>query len=253
MRGMRGIRGETNFRAASLSERAGFYAREFKPDKAEKWLKKNMGFMPQVIAIDAGTDTGMIKNKKWKGSMFNIKFSELKSKIKKYTPEDIYYDRNIYKNPDKFLKKPGNIPIENENVIGQELAFDIDSDNIPCTHAKTQRACNICVGKAFVQAKKMKKELKKIFNNVKAVYSGRGFHLHVFDRAAFYLSTRDREKLNKKFSKYPIDPWVSRGFIRLIRLPFSLNGLVSRKAMPVEDIDKFNSESKSLLPWFLKD
>ena len=57
--------------------------------------------------------------------------------------------------------------------------------------------------------------------------------------------------MNKKFRDYPIDPWVSRGFIRLIRMPYSLNGLVSRVVKPVQIKRGFNREAS--YPRFLKD
>jgi DNA primase catalytic subunit len=57
-------------------------------------------------------------------------------------------------------------------------------------------------------------------------------HVHVFDKGAFSLGIAGREALNAEFKEYAIDPRVSRGRIRPMRLPYSLNGLVSRIVLP---------------------
>ncbi len=73
------------------------------------------------------------------------------------------------------------------------------------------------------------------FSEVKAVYSGRGFHLHVLDTKAYKISTEksDGNCPTSKKRGFHIDEWVTSGEIRLIRLPYSLNGLVSRIALPL--------------------
>jgi DNA primase catalytic subunit len=45
-----------------------------------------------------------------------------------------------------------------------------------------------------------------------------------------------------KENGFEIDEWVTAGEMRLIRLPYSLNGLVSRIAVPLEknEIEKFD-------------
>ncbi len=236
-------------RPSTLSERATFYKNEFSLLKLKKWLGNNV---PQLCAIDAGSDTKIIKNKRFKGINFYFPFSELKDKIKKYVPEDVYYDRNIYIDAEKRLSHLSDITdLSDPNILGQQLAFDIDADNIPCSHPRNQDVCHICLGKAYDAATKMKKELKKKFERVILVYSGRGFHLHINDKSAYYLTPKQRHLLNKKFSKFPIDPWVSGGPKCLIRLPFSLNSLVSRVVTPISNKTKFTE--KTGIPKFLKD
>ena len=218
---------EFPFRPTTLEEREKFYDKEFSIKKAKSWFKGRK--FPQICAIDAGGDTGIIKNKKLKGHMLYFPFKELKKKIKKYIPEDVYYDRSTYENPKRVLKS-----LNFKKFVSQELVFDIDADNVECNCGE-EKICNSCIKKAYSWALRLKKDLgkKEGFKKIKIVYSGRGFHVYVFDKRAHLLDIKERDPLVKKFKKYPIDEWVSRGYIRLIRMPYSLNALVSRIAIPI--------------------
>lgn len=229
------------FRPSTLAEREKFYESEFSIEKVKLWFKKNKLKLPQLCAVDAGTETGIILDKKNKDKMLYFEFKDLGSKIKKYLPEDVYYDRNVYKNPKSVLNSPNF-----KNHLMQELAFDIDIDNL---HKKVS---NESIRQAYKITIKMEKELKEKYNvkNLQIIYSGRGFHLHVFDKKAYSLSNKERELLTKRLSKYPIDPWVSCGFIRLIRMPYSLNSLVSRKVIPIGDRKQLDLSDS--IPRFLK-
>jgi DNA primase catalytic subunit len=98
--------------------------------------------------------------------------------------------------------------------------------------------------------------LAKQFSLVRVVYSGRGFHLHVLDRVAYQLSTQQRQELVQKVKKagFHVDAWVTSGEMRLIRLPYSLNGLVSRIVLPLTkgELESFNPiHDERALPRFL--
>lgn len=229
---------EPRFRHSILKERKEFYKGEFSLKQVKMWFKSHNLLLPQLCALDAGSETNIIINKKWKGSMFYFPFKELAKKIKKYCPEDVYYDRNTYENPEQVLKT-----LKFDKWLKQELVFDIDLENMP------KEINNKNLVKLYARAVKMKALLKRDFNKVNIVYSGRGFHIHVLDKKAFSLNVKDREDLNKKFSKFPIDPWVSQGYIRLIRMPYSLHGVVSRKCIPIKNRFKL----KDTRPKFLKD
>ena len=230
------------FRASSLNERKEFYEKEFNVNKIKNWFKSNGMRIPQLCAVDAGTETGIIADKKLKNELLYFPFRNLIKKIKRYVPEDVYYCRNIYENPDKILRT-----MKFGNWKKQEIVFDIDADNIKCKCTKG-KVCDKCINIALTWTKKMSKRLKKYFNKIKIVYSGRGFHIHIFDKSAFSLSFKKREEVVRKFSNFPIDPWVSMGYIDLIRMPYSLNGLVSRKVIPINE--KF--DRKSAIPRFLR-
>lgn len=232
----------TDFRISTIEERKKFYEKEFDLKKVKRWFKGRK--LPQLCAIDAGTDSGILINRKYKGKIFYFRFKDLKKEIKKYVPEDVYYDRNHYKNPDKILET-----LKFNNFEKQELAFDIDANNIRCKRHNKKIACPICINKAFNWAKRLKRELEKDYKNVILVFSGRGFHVHVLDEKASLLSIKERDALNKRFKDYPIDSWVSRGYIRLIRMPYTLNGLVSRITTPLKN-EKFNL--KNTIPKFME-
>ena len=235
---------QAQFRPATLQERSEFYEKEFSIEKVKSWFALNNLPLPQFCAVDAGSESGVIISTKLKNQLLYFPFQELSKKIKQYLPEDIYYDRNVYRNPKKVLQT-----LKFREIKKQELAFDVDADNIFCRHPPKERVCCKCLRKAHFWALKLDKELKKIFNKTALVYSGRGFHIHVLDKKAFLLSSKERSKLNKKFSKYPVDPWVSNGHSPLIRLPYSLNSPVSRITMPLSSKEKFIKQKT--IPRFL--
>ena len=71
-----------------------------------------------------------------------------------------------------------------------------------------------------------------------------------YEFLAYKMSIEERKKLNKHFKKFPIDEWVSGGYIRLIRMPYSLNSLVSRRAIEVKEQKLKLSKS---IPKFLRE
>lgn len=246
---------------SSLKERKEFYEEEFNIKKVESWLKK-LPYFPQFFVIDLGSETKIIKDKKkLKKLIFfrpNLSLKELKEKLIKHYPEDVYYDRNVYKNPYKCLKNFNfkNAPLS-KNYVGQELVFDVDPENINCPRCGNKsfpKFCETCSKLSIQNGFKIYKELKKIFSKFEIVFSGRGCHVHVLDRKAYLLSLNERKRLNNKFKDLAVDPWVSYGRIRLIRLPYSLNSLSSRIVTPlrIKEIKDFDINKRRLIPEFLK-
>lgn len=245
------------FFPSSLKQREEFYKYEFDIEIVKKWFKKNKLPYPQIFAVDMGSETGIIKDKEKKGKMINLRAEHIEKKLLKYLPEDAYYDRNTYKNPEAIMKS---LDFRNAwssgNLIGQELAFDIDPENIKCScKKKFPRFCEKCMPKTVENAIILAERLKQRFERIGLVYSGRGMHVHVFDKEAFKLSIKEREENNKLAKGLGTDPWVSRGYIRLIRLPYSLNGLVSRIVLPLtlQEAKNFNPlTSKKTIPKFIQ-
>jgi DNA primase catalytic subunit len=106
------------------------------------------------------------------------------------------------------------------------------------------------------EAFKLYEELEKQFSEMRLVYSGRGFHIHVFDREAFAWSYRKKLTLAKELKKkgFLIDQWVTTGGMRLIRLPYSLHGMVSRRVLPINlnELAKFDPVTdQRCIPKFL--
>ena len=245
------------FKVSNIKEREDFYKNEFNLNKAKEWFKKNKLLMPQLYAIDMGSETKIIKNKEKLNKIINLRPDNLKNKLVRYAPEDVYYDRNRYKEPELMLRKLNFREIFNDkNFLGQQLAFDIDPENFKCKcKSKFPKFCEKCMKKSIKQSIELANFLEKSFKNIGLVYSGRGMHVHVFDKEAFKLSVKEREVLNKKLKKFNIDKWVSRGYIRLIRLPYSLNALVSRIVVPlsIDEAKDFNPvNDRRVMPGFLK-
>lgn len=99
--------------------------------------------------------------------------------------------------------------------------------------------------------------LAELFSEVRVVYSGRGFHVHVLDEDTFGWSKRKRSVLARRLKKegFLMDEWVTTGGMRLIRLPYSLHGMVSRVVLPlgINELASFNPVTdKRCIPRFLQ-
>ncbi len=257
-------------RFTKLEERKQFYEREFEIEKVKKWFA---GRENTVFAIIIGRHTGIYPQefKKIKKDIVLIdeykNLGEVKEYLLQYLPEGAYYDRNVYESREacrtcgKSYRECWNC----KGFVGQELAFDVDPENISCPYhgdveekMKQHQGLSFCMYE-FKAVKKqtalLHQELKKRFSKIRIVYSGRGFHLHVLDKEATVLGKREREKLAQKLSKkFAIDEWVTSGEMRLIRLPYSLHGMVSRICIPLEiqEVENFNfRKQRKCIPKFI--
>jgi DNA primase catalytic subunit len=229
-------------RYSTLLERKEFYASEFNVKGVSEWFGNRHGKV--WFAVIIGRHTKIYPEKYREDASTTIiidEYSDLedvRQQIIEFSPEAVYYDRNVYdKNGDK---------------TGQELAFDLDPENITCPihgtladKMKRQQGLSFCeleLEMVKQEAIRLHEYLSDRFSEVRAVYSGRGFHLHVLDPQAYALSSQERLKLAQQLEKegFHIDEWVTSGEMRLIRLPYSLNGLVSRTVLPLT-----NGELKS--------
>ncbi|MEM3880186.1 MAG: DNA primase small subunit domain-containing protein [Candidatus Bathyarchaeia archaeon] len=244
-------------RYATLEEREKFYTKEFNLKKVQEWLALLKGEIKFAVVIGRHTriypekyredaDTTIIIDD-YKG------LSDLRNYLTEFLPEAAYYDRNVY---------------ENNHRKGQELAFDLDPENINCPiHGsladKMKRRqglsfCKIELNMVKNQAASLYEYLEKWFSNMKIVYSGRGFHIHVFDAEAYALNRKERDQIAHEVKEkgFQIDEWVTEGDMRLIRLPYSLHGLVSRIVLPVEksELARFDPvHDERCIPRFLSE
>ncbi len=164
-----------------------------------------------------------------------------------FTPESVYYDRNVYRNWDQ-ARHGSNKMEELGKSFGQQLAFDIDPENFECPiHGTLEDKMNRRQGLSFCRlelqlaqehALDLMHELSDFFAELRLVYSGRGFHIHVLDEDTVFWTRKRRLNLVKDLARkgYLTDEWVAGGGMRLIRLPHSLNGLVSRVVTPLNRI-----------------
>jgi DNA primase catalytic subunit len=243
-------------RYATLEERKQFYTDEFSLPKVQKWLEKHEGKVKFAVVIGRHTKIYPDKYTEDAGTTIIIDeytgLDEVRDYMIEFLPEAAYYDRNVYD--------------ENYRKTGQELAFDLDPENITCPiHGtladKMQRHqglsfCKIELEMVKEQAVSLYEHLEAQFSNMKIVYSGRGFHIHVFDPEAYTLSTKQRRQIARKVKEkgFKIDEWVTAGDMRLIRLPYSLHGLVSRLVVPLEksELESFDPiHDKRCIPKFL--
>ena len=243
-------------RYSTLEERKEFYTQEVDLQKVAGWFKG--GFSNTKFAVIMGRHTKIFPEKYKQDASTTIIVDEYKNledareQILEFLPEAVYYDRNVY-------------DIKN-NKIGQELAFDLDPENITCPiHGsladKMKRKqglsfCEIEFDMVKNEASGLYEFLAERFSDLIIVYSGRGFHLHVLDPEAYKLSTNERLNLAQqaKQAGFHIDDWVTSGEFRLIRLPYSLNGLVSRIVWPLkkDELESFDAiHDKRCLPKFL--
>jgi DNA primase catalytic subunit len=246
-------------RYSTLKERAEFYQKEFAVAKLDEWFG-NWSLKGKVkFAVIIGRHTHIFPEEFEEDSSTSIIIDEyknlmdLKAQILEFLPESAYYDRNVYDNE--------------QRVIAQELAFDLDPENLTCPiHGTLADKMKRRQGLAFCELElnmvkeetvKLYEELAKQFSKMRIVYSGRGFHIHVFDAEPFAWKRRQRKALAVELVKkgFLIDEWVTTGGMRLIRLPYSLHGMVSRVVTPLEvqELDGFNPLSdRRCLPRFLR-
>lgn len=241
---------------ATLKQRKQFYAHEFSLQKVVEWFED--GFDKIKFAVIIGRHTKIFPEKYKEDALTTIiiddykDLEDLRKQILEFLPEAVYYDRNRYDS--------------NNRKLGQELAFDLDPENITCPihgsladKMKRQQGLSFCE----VELDMVKQEaiglydfLETRFSDLKVIYSGRGYHLHVLDTKAFALATKERLDLAQqaKQAGFHIDEWVTSGEYRLIRLPYSLNGLVSRITLPLkkDELESFNPvHDERCLPKFL--
>ncbi|MGQ9543256.1 MAG: DNA primase [Candidatus Bathyarchaeia archaeon] len=248
-------------RYSNLSERGSFYREEFKLSKVSEWVDRFGG--RKVFAVIIGRYTKIYPKRFSRHFSKTIliddyeSLSEVKSLILKFLPESVYYDRNIYGDDDGSERK----------VLGQELAFDLDPENLVCPiHGSLQDKMSKGQGLSFctlefemVRGKTLElyERLRSLFSEISIVYSGRGFHIHIFDPEALSWSMGKRRRLAMQVKEegYPIDEWVTTGGMRLIRLPHSLHGMVSRIVTPltVKQLECFDPvNSRICVPKFVR-
>ncbi len=243
-------------RFSTLGERKEFYAEEFDINKVADWFGGKLGYTRFAVIMGRHTKIVLPQYKEDAETTIIIDeykdLADVKAQVVDFLPEAVYYDRNVYSADDQ--------------VVGQELAFDLDPENITCPiHGTLADKMKRMQGLSFceLELEMVRKEavglwefLEGRFSDVSGVYSGRGFHIHVFDADAYHLTAAQRLELSREVKEagFHIDEWVTSGEFRLIRLPYSLNGLVSRIVLPLkkEELESFDAvHDERCLPQFL--
>ena len=256
-----------NLRPASLAERRRFYAEKMDYRAAATWMARPTG--GRVYAVILGRHSGIYppRFRHLKNVPLIIDDAEdvreLRPYLLRYLPEGVYYDRNVYAP----LEATRQAQLDYAHAWrsrffrGQELAFDLDPENLDCPiHGDIAAKMARHQGLSFCdwefeeirrQAAGLYDELEHRWVRLRVVYSGRGFHIHVFDEAAFQLTRKQRVTIAREFARrYAIDEWVTSGEMRLIRLPYSLHGMVSRIVIPVPrgKLESFRYDDPRVIP-----
>lgn len=245
-------------RYATLTERKLFYEKEY-DSKSIAWWLKPLAAYHLVFAVIMGRHTRIFRPEYAEDASTTIlienyeNLEDVRREILEFLPESVYYDRNLYDAKGK--------------AMGQILAFDLDPENLTCPihgtlENKLKRRqglsfCEIELKMVTEETTKLYQRLQQWFSEVRIVYSGRGFHIHVFDRESFNWSRRKRIELARRLKKegFLLDEWVTTGGMRLIRLPYSLHSMVSRIVLPLQENElvSFNPiTDKRCIPKFLQ-
>lgn len=235
-------------RISSLSERKEFYSNEFSLAKIRDWFREWRS--PIVFAVIIGRHTRLAPGKYLGERSRTIVIDEYQGlgELKKYLidfrPESVYYDRNVFKDWNQ-ARRIGNDNSGLGGSFGQELVFDIDPENFTCPiHGTLEDKmrkhqglsfCRLEFQLATQEAVQLQERLSRQFSQIRLIYSGRGFHIHITDEETLFWNRKRRLALVRSLTKkgFVMDEWVPAGGMRLIRLPHSLNGLVSRVAIPL--------------------
>jgi DNA primase catalytic subunit len=239
-------------RYSSLVERAQFYCNEFNGKALRRWkpFRKNT-----VISFLVGKYT-QIYLKQFEDIRDDVVVIDdycnlrgIQEYLLKYLPEGVYYDTNHYEDLEICRGCPDCYEADKclpcKHYVGQELVFDLDPENVYCpVHGdldqkmKAHQGRMLCLIEFKILRKQtvlMYRELKQTYSKLRIVYSGRGFHIHVLDRDATYLTRAERNSLANAYARrFPIDEWVTAGNVKLIRLPYTLHGMISRVCVPIE-------------------
>lgn len=191
---------------------------------------------------------------------------ELLNALVTYAPESVYYNKNMCRDPQECLTcekqalQLGSVCFTCPNSIGHEIVFDLDPENYACDRCgplddrEIESFCPDCLRYALQDALRLYTVLRdEGFEQVILVYTGRGCHLHVHDPQTFTWSLQERERLIAHVESKGIqfDPFVTTGEMFLIRLPFSLHGLVHRVVTPVskEELERVLGSPEALGKW----
>jgi DNA primase catalytic subunit len=260
-----------DLRPSTLVERREFYGREMDYDAAERWFHSYPG--ERIFALILGRHSGIYPRRF--RTLKNISLlvedartvRDLRPYLLKYLPEGVYYDRNAYLSVDGARRAHVDYAHawRSRWFRGQELAFDLDPENLDCpVHGDIREKMRRHQGLSFCdwefeetrrQAGELHDLLAREWSKLSVVYSGRGFHVHVLDADAYGLSRTQRSSLARRYGKhFALDEWVTSGEMRLIRLPHSLHGMVSRLVVPVarSSLEAFGYNDSRTMPRFVR-
>lgn len=197
-------------RPSTLEERKQFYEEQFDLEKVRSWFSSWRGRV--VFAVIIGRHTRIYPPEYEEDVSTTIiienyrNLVDVRNWILEFLPESVYYDRNIYD--------------EEGRISGQELVFDIDPENFTCpVHGSLEDKMRMHRGLSFCELEfdmarketiRLYETLSETFTRLRIVYSGRGFHIHIFDEDPFGWNYEKRNAFAKdmKSKGFMFDEWV---------------------------------------------
>ncbi|WP_297418569.1 DNA primase catalytic subunit PriS [Thermococcus sp.] len=204
------------FREATKTERARYYRREWSVKKLPEFIVKTLE--NREFGFDH-TGEGPSDRK----NVF-MDVRDLEDYVKATAPYAMFSSVALYENPQNM-----------EGWLGAELVFDIDAKDLPLRRCQNLhehgKVCPLCLEDAKELARDTLIVLKEDFGfeDVHAIYSGRGYHIRVLDDWAMELDGKAREKVLSYISaaeEITFDDIRSRrimlssGYHRVFRLRF---------------------------------
>ena len=163
-------------RCSTLKERKEFYEKEFDIAEVEQWFDEWHENGTVKFAVIIGRHTRIFPKKYADDAYTTIiideyaDFEDLRRQILEFLPEAVYYDRNVYD--------------EKNRTIGQELAFDLDPENLTCPiHGTLEDKMKRRQGLAFceIELSMVKEETIKLNEELNQKLWERGIE-HVISR-----------------------------------------------------------------------
>ncbi len=168
------------FREVTKKERLLYYKREWNSKKLPNFLVKTLE--NREFGFD---HTGEGPNDR-KNVFHDVR--DLEDYVRATAPYAMFSSVALYEEPREMA-----------GWMGAELVFDIDAKDLPlrrCSH-EHGKVCPICLEDAKELARDTLIVLREDFGfeNIHAVYSGRGYHIRVLDDWALQLDGKAREKI----------------------------------------------------------
>ncbi len=191
-------------REAKAEERKAYYSNE--------WSQKDLpDYLLHTLSLrEFGFDhEGEGPNDRYNQFMT---ITELSDYLKKEHPYAVYSSVALYERPS-----------ERKKWLKSELAFDIDAKDLPfkscdCTGGNV---CEICLEEARSVAASFGETLSSDLGleNIHFIYSGRGFHIRVFDDSIMGLDQNGRSQIVEYITGgvIPTDSTLSLGYSRVFR------------------------------------
>ncbi len=192
------------FRKSTAEERIRFYR--------EEWNRRDVpDFIMHTLSLrEFGFDLD--------GSGPNCRYNQfmmaeqLEDFLKNKAPYSAYASVALYEKPSK-----------REDWLKAELVFDIDAKDLPLKPCKCSagEVCEKCIEEARVVAAGLADTLKNDLGlrNVNFVYSGRGFHIRVFDDSVMQLGQSERSQVINYITGATVPPQMTMnlGYSRVFR------------------------------------